>query len=113
MSRSIGLSQTASVTLGASGSGMVIMGPSLPRTTWQPVSCVISTSSNNSGTTEFALYQNLVGESTVLGGSLTGSDDTATLNMTLYPGQTLVGVWSGGDDGATATLTIYGTQTVP
>ena len=113
VSRSIGLSQTAIVTLNADGNGMVTLGPSSPGTVWMPTSCVISATSNNSGTTQFAMYQNYIADATFAGGSLTGSNDTASLDMTLYPGQTILGVWSGGDAGATAVLTVYGQQQVP
>jgi hypothetical protein len=95
------------------GYGTVTLGPSLPGTIWTPQSCSIITSSNNSGTTAFALYQNLISSATYIGGSASGNFDTASLDITLYPGQFLLGVWSNGDPGALAVLTIYGLQVIP
>ena len=113
VSKTIALSQTAIVTLNADGNGTVTLGPSVPGTQWQPSTGVISVSSNNSGATQFACYQGFISDATFLGGSLSGASDTCTFDLTLWPGQTIVGVWSGGDSGATAVLSIYGQQVIP
>ena len=113
MSQTVPLMQSASVTLDSNGNGQVTLGPSIPGIIWYPVgaSCIVS--SDNS-TPVFQVFQDAIGQSNFQGGSQTGNNDTASLSaITLYPGQTLIGVWTGGDPGATASFNLTGTMQIP
>jgi hypothetical protein len=104
---------SASVVLDVNGNGTVTLGPTIPGTTWNVTAQAVLV--NNGVATNvptFLLYNGAVSPGNLLGGSYTGSNDSADFAVTLTPGQILTGVWSGGDAGMLATLSISGTQVI-
>lgn len=110
--RTLALNTFAQVTLDANGNGQVALGPALPGVTWTVTNEATSTTSITNES-NFYLYLNQVGPHNLLAGSFSGNLDSASVPVTVFPGQTLIGLWTGGDASAVATLTIYGTQKVP
>lgn len=109
----IPLQESASVTLDGSGNGTVSIGPSSQFQIWNVTNegCNVTSNTNEP---VFKLYKSSgISAGAFLGGSNQGSNDSASIDVTLYSGMKLTGVWTGGDAGATATLALQGTMTVP
>lgn len=109
----IPLQESVSVTLDGSGNGKATIGPVNQFQTWNVTNegCTVTTNVNEP---QFRLFQsNGTSAGTYLGGSNQGSNDSASIDVTLYPGMKLTGQWTGGDPGAVATLALQGTVTVP
>jgi hypothetical protein len=107
------LNAAGSVTLDASGDGQVSLGPSIPGVLWTvtTVGCFTSTAVN---TPTFYIYYGNAAAFNFIAASYTGNlDSDSDISLTLYTGQTLLGVWAGGDSGAQATMSIFGTFTAP
>lgn len=109
----IPLQESASVTLNGSGNGSVTIGPVNQFQVWnvENEGCTVTSNVNEP---VFRLFQsNGLSAGTFLGGSNQGSNDSASISVTLHPGMKLTGQWTGGDAGAVATLALQGTMTVP
>lgn len=104
------LTASASVVIGASGSGTVVIGPNVVRERWAPTYATVSTSTQVLEA-KCSLYLGIgTTPGTLLGASRTGSSgDTFGFGpFELQAGQSIVAVWTGGDVGATATINIFG-----
>lgn len=110
--RNLALNTFGQVTLDSNGNGQVALGPALPGVTWTVTNEACSTTSITNESV-FFLYLNQVGPHNLLAGSFSGNLDSASIPVTIFPGQTIIGLWTGGDASAVATLSLYGTQTVP
>lgn len=103
------LNSSGTVTLDASGSGLVdIQVPTLQ--TWSVSRLGVLTSSNVSEPTA-KVYVDSEGPGNFLSGTYTGSNDSSDEVQTLMPGQRILCRWTGGDPGAQATLSIFGMVT--
>lgn len=109
----IPLQESASVVLDGSGNGKVTIGPVNQFQVWN-VTNEACTATSNVNEPQFRLFlSNGLSAGSFLGGSNQGSNDSASIDITLYPGMKLTGQWTGGDAGSTATLALQGTVTVP
>jgi len=107
--REIPLLKFLQVTLDVSGNGTVEMGPSLNGVTWHVTSIAISVEPRPSTSEpECAVYQ----KGTFIGGSYSGSLDSANGSWELQTQEKIKAVWTGGDAGKTATLTLMGKETI-
>jgi len=103
------LNASGSVTLDATGSGLVdIQVPTLQ--TWNVTRLGVLVSSNTNEPTA-KVYIDSEGPGNFLAGTYTGSNDSSDENQTLMPGQHLLCRWTGGDHGAVATLSVFGMVT--
>ena len=113
-SLSVPLSVSASVVLSGAGAGQATLGPTLPGTSWQPVSAAVLVAPVSLTVVSVVkLYNGSPVAANFIGGSYTGDVNSSALAVTLQLGQILTAVWSGGNPGATATLTLTGTMTIP
>ena len=113
MARTLNLNQNGTVTLDASGNGVVQLGPGIPGVTWT-VTLAACASTSITSTPIFNLYLGDPIPPNFLGGTYSGNNDEYTpLSAVLANGQYLSGQWIGGDTGATATMTLTGTKVVP
>jgi hypothetical protein len=107
------LNAGVNVTLNSSGAGTVTAGPNMPGVIWTVNMVACYTTTNLSGGTTFYLYTNSVSPVNLVGGSYSGNlDQNSDLSISLFPGQTIIGVWADGDSGAVATMSYYGSMTV-
>ena len=107
------LTESASVILNASGTGVAYIGPKNQNQIWKVRSVAVSVGSATDEPVA-KVYMNSVGQSNFLSGSYSGSQDTNDLGyeITLRPGTRFAVEWTGGDAGARATVTVYGTVEV-
>ncbi len=97
------------VTLNASGTGSVELGPdALFAWTVRRIAVLTST---NVLEPQFIVYVDSVSAVNALSTTYTGSGDSSDEDLILRPGQKLIGVWTGGDNGAKATMSVFGTKT--
>jgi hypothetical protein len=115
MSRTVPLTQSASVKLDGSGNGSVQLGPALPGVSWSPASvAVIVQPASTTVVSQFRLYLGPAQPGNFQGGTYTGDVNSTDITVpAMYAGQVLTGVWSGGNPAATATMTLTGTQQIP
>lgn len=108
------LRATATVTLNASGTGTVTLGPGVngpSASSWHVTGLVAQT--NRPGVApipKFQAYQNEANAAYSLGLTYDGSFSTATADENIPRGQKLVFVWTGGQAGDVATVTLSGTM---
>lgn len=115
------LSVSASVALGAGGSGTVSVGPSHANEVWLPTSVSISCTGNIPTPTAptvatCSIYQGaVVGSSGYIDGTyqVLGAASSVISGQSVYPGSRVFAVWSNCNAGQTATVTVTGTRIMP
>lgn len=105
------LNKGGQVTLNASGTGTVKLGPTQYGQRWKVTNVAVATSTAVN-VPECRIYLGPPAATSMLGGSFSGNQDTASTQVELLPGQYLTAVWTGGDSGAVATLSLYGTRVI-
>ena len=101
------LSQSARATADASGKAVARLGPDRAFETWQ-IRTVTVQSTSSTLVPQARVYRNHEAVSALLGGSHTGTLDTAQTDTELRSGESLVVVWTGADAGAECTVTVEG-----
>lgn len=106
------LNRGLSVTLGASGSGQVTLGPDSPGpANWRVTSGVVQTTRPGvAPIPRVQLYLNAVDPTNSIGVGFDGSFGPFTGEQILTRGQHIIAVWTGGQAGDVATLTLNGEQ---
>jgi len=119
--RTLNLTRTVSVTIGAGGTGTAQLGPSLAGEEWHPVSVSISCTGNQPTPTAPAIATcsiyagNAVSNSTFTDATyqVLGASSSMISGQVIYPGTQIFAVWVNCNPGQVATLTVYGTKKVP
>lgn len=103
------LRDSRSVTLDASGNGIVSFGPS--RLPWVIERMSVRVSSNTNEP-QANIYRGTVNPGSQISGTYSGSNDTDSQvsDNPLYPGEVYTCQWTGGDPGATAIISFSGTE---
>jgi hypothetical protein len=108
------LSKALSVTLDATGSGTVTIGPSSfpgPRT-WHVTGVILTTSRPGvAPIPRCIVYKNRIDPNSIQGLSYDGSFAQGACDETLTPGQSFIAIWSGGQAGDVASITVTGDKT--
>jgi hypothetical protein len=119
--RTLSLTRSASVTLGAGGSGTAQLGPSLAGEEWYPESVSISCTGNQPTPVAPAIATcsiyagNAANNSTFVDATyqVLGASSSMISGQVIYPGNQVLAVWANCNAGQVATLTVNGTRKVP
>ncbi len=105
------LLKSGSVTLDATGTGSVVVGPERGGERWTVTRIAITCTSALQTTVK--LYRNIISTTTLLFGSDAGNNDVASGDppLELPPSGKVVLVWSGGTPGSVASLVLEGKLT--
>jgi hypothetical protein len=122
MSRTLNLSQSASVTLDSNGNGTVSVGPGVPGHIWMPQSVTISQTGafpETGNSAEIPIVSIYSGNSTDAANlvdatyQVLGAASSVISGQVIYPGQNISAVFQYGNAGALATITVSGSRQVP
>lgn len=100
--------QTATVTLGANGSGTVFVGPTVAGTSWTVTN--MSTTGNSAVQPVLKVYRGNVSDQYLLNGTLMGNLDQNNDQIVLQNNEKLACQYTGGTAGAVMTVNITATQ---
>lgn len=110
--RAVDLREFAQVTLNASGTGRVSMGPG-PAEIWQPQSAIVTVPQASKHIICTLSLGNASGPVTVIDTAQQGENDSSgkLTGQVIYFGTYIWAVWTAGNAGVLATLTVTGTKT--
>lgn len=104
---------SAHVTLGASGSGRLELGPDNGPPYWNVTKVVVLTSRPGlAPVPQCSVYLDAEDTNGLLDSTYDGSKDATDVDVDVQRGQHLIAVWTGGQAGDVATLSVTGWQGV-
>ena len=106
------LSESASVTLNASGNGTARVGPNAHGVVWKPSRIAVKVSSQTLSPTCQLFVGSSATSENFIDGTYSGAQNAtdSAVGQELRLGQYVWAVWTGGDVGAQATLTLTGSK---
>jgi hypothetical protein len=108
----IPLNKGTTITLDATGSGTVTLGPTVGPPRWHVTRVAIRTSRPGlRPVPTFTLYVDSADANGYHDSTYDGSRDGSDVDLRLLKGQQLIGVWAGGQAGDVATMSVYGEAT--
>lgn len=113
MARRQTLNTSDTVTLGASGSGRLELGPDTGPPYWNVVKLVVKTSRpGQAPVPACSVYLDSEDDNGLQDATYDGSRDASDVDIDVQRGQHLIAVWTGGQAGDVATLSVSGWKDV-